>query len=224
MAKTSPFFRSSSLSRVGILGGTFNPPHLGHLRLAEEVAFMHRLDRIVFVPCYIPPHKAMSETATPVDRLNMTIMACEGNPGFTVSDMEIMAKGPSFTVNTLEALRKQENCETFFILGTDSLREIHTWKDYQRLFSLSHFIAVTRPGSDFESAWEDLPERFRMNFSKKDDYLLHFSSRHLIPSTVRGLDISATQIRKLLRSGNSIRYLVRDSVRSYIMEKRLYRN
>jgi nicotinate-nucleotide adenylyltransferase len=138
--------------------------------------------------------------------------------------MEIAARGPSFTVNTLEAFTKQENCETFFILGTDSLREIHTWKNYERLFSLSHFIAVTRPGSEFESAWEELPKRLRTKFRKRDDCLLHSSSRRLIPSTVRGLDISATRIRTLLRSGRSIRYLVPDSVRSYILEKQLYRN
>jgi len=224
MAKTSPFFHNGSLLRIGILGGTFNPPHLGHLRLAEEVAFMHRLDRIVFVPCYIPPHKALSETATPIDRLNMTTMACDGNPTFAVSDMEITARGPSFTVNTLEAFTKQENYETFFILGTDSLREIHTWKDYERLFSLSHFIAVTRPGSDFETAWEELPKRLRTEFRKRDHYLVHSDSKRLIPSTVRGLDISATRIRTLLRSGRSIRYLVPDSVRSYILENKLYRN
>lgn len=224
MAKTSPFFHNGSLVRVGILGGTFNPPHLGHLRLAEEVAFMHRLDRIVFVPCYIPPHKALSETATPMDRLAMTTLACDGNPTFSVSDMEIAARGPSFTVNTLEAFTRQEDYETFFILGTDSLREIRTWKDYERLFSLSHFIAVTRPGSDFESVWEELPQHLRMEFRNEDDYLVHSSSRRLIPSTVRGLDISATRIRTLLRSNRSIRYLVPETVRSYILEKQLYRN
>ncbi len=224
MAKTRPFFHGDRLLNIGILGGTFNPPHLGHLRLAEEVAFMHRLDRIVFVPACIPPHKEMNEIASPADRLSMTKLACHGNPTFSVSDMEIAASGPSYTVDTLETLAEQGDCETFFILGTDSLREIHTWKDYERLFALSNFIAVTRPGSDFQSAWKELPNGLTKEFQKKTGHLLHSSSRRLIPSTVRGLDISATLIRQLLMSGRSIRYLVPDSVRSYITEKQLYRN
>lgn len=224
MAKTSPFFHDGSTLRLGILGGTFNPPHVGHLRLAEEVAYVHRLDRIAFVPCFIPPHKGQCETASPENRLNMTMLACSGNPVFEVSDMEIAAKGPSYTVNTLEVFARRKNCETFFILGTDSLGQIHTWRDFQRLFSLSHFIAVTRPETDFQSAWEQVPQKLRLEFRKEGDQFLHSSSKRLIPSQVRGLDISATSIRKLVKNGASIRYLVPESVRSYILEKRLYRN
>ncbi|MDQ7782947.1 MAG: nicotinate-nucleotide adenylyltransferase [Desulfomonilaceae bacterium] len=209
--------------KIGILGGTFNPPHFGHLRLAEEVAYTHRLDRIVFVPSYIPPHKALSEIASPTDRMNMTSLACEGNPAFAVSDMEIAAGGPSYTVDTLEALANERSGEIFFILGTDALREIYTWKNYERLFSLSHFIAVTRPGSDFRSAWDDLPEHFRAKFREELGCLVHAGSARVIPSTVRGLEISATMIRDLLKAGNSIRYLVPDSVRTYIMDTQLYR-
>ncbi|MFH1117356.1 MAG: nicotinate-nucleotide adenylyltransferase [Pseudomonadota bacterium] len=224
MAKTRPFFSNGPLLNIGILGGTFNPPHLGHLRLAEEVAFTHRLDRIVFVPSCIPPHKDLNEIASPADRLTMTELACRGNPVFAVSDMEIAASGPSYTVDTLEAFAKQGDCETFFILGTDSLREIHTWKDYERLFALSHFITVTRPGADFRSTWKELPNGLRKEFREENGHFLHSSSRCLIPSTVLGLDISATRIREILKSGGSVRYLVPDSVLAYITKKRLYRN
>jgi nicotinate-nucleotide adenylyltransferase len=185
---------------------------------------VHGLDRIMFIPCFIPPHKAISQTAPPEDRLNMTRLACEGNPLFEVSDMEIAAKELSYTVNTLEAFTKHENCETFFVLGTDSLRDIHTWKDYERLFSLSHFIAVTRPDTDFRSAWAHVPRKLRGEFHWEDGHLSHSSSRALIPSPVKGLEISATAVRNLVKSGNSIRYLVPESVRSYIHEKHLYRN
>ncbi|AFM27360.1 nicotinate-nucleotide adenylyltransferase [Desulfomonile tiedjei] len=221
MVKTSSFFQKSDIQRVGILGGTFNPPHLGHLRLAEEVAELHELSRILFMPSLIPPHKYHPEIASPEHRLEMTRLACLGNDRLEVSDLEIRLKGPSYTINTLKAL-KEQNLETFFIMGTDSLKEISTWKDYQQLFELSHFLVVKRPGTDFFSAWRETPESFRNKFTLSGECFVHESSGILVHSTVEGLNVSSTTIRNLLKQGKSIRYLVPESVRSYILEHRLY--
>lgn len=222
MVKTSPFLVNSSSMRIGILGGTFNPPHVGHLRLAEEVACFQGLDRIVFVPSSISPHKGMTGIARAEDRLEMTRRACQDNPVFQVSDIELTFRSPSYTVNTLDFFIKTENCGIFFILGTDSLRDISAWKDYERLFCLANFIVVNRPGISFREAWEEAPVALRHKFQVKDKELLHTSATRLIPTDITGLDISATKIRNLVKSGRSIRYLVPETVRSYILEKELY--
>jgi len=222
MVKTSPFFSKGHSGKIGILGGTFNPPHFGHLRLAEEAVFCHGLDLMVFIPCFLPPHKGRKDLAPPDDRLDMARLACADNPRFEVSDLEISIKGPSYTVRTLETLASQGNGEFFFILGTDSLREIHTWKDYQRLFELTNFIVVTRPGTGFDDAWKEIPQTVQNVFHKMNDCYIHKSSRRLIPSSVIGLDVSSTRIRHLVMSGISVRYLVPESVRSYILQRKLY--
>jgi len=208
--------------RVGILGGTFNPPHLGHLRLAEEAAEVYGLKKVLFIPCYIPPHKKSDLIVSADDRLTMTHLSCDQNPLFEVSDLEVARTGPSYTVETLELLSARYADETWFIMGTDSLAEVHTWKDCERLFHLSHFIVIERPGTPFEKAWEEVPSRIRGEFSACEEGSIHSSSKYLIPSKIRGLDISATMVRTLCRDRRSIRYLVTDSVRSYITERNLY--
>jgi nicotinate-nucleotide adenylyltransferase len=209
---------------VGILGGTFNPPHLGHLRLAEEVAELYDLTKVIFIPTYIPPHKKADHIISAAHRLHMTRLACSDHPLFEVSDIEVERSGPSYTVDTLDFLKREFKYETFFIIGTDALAEIHLWKDYEKLFGLSHFIIVERPQTPFASAWAAVPSAVRSAFTESGDRWVHTSSRQIIPAPVRGLNISATGIRSLLREGRSIRYLVTDSVRSYISEHDLYGN
>ncbi len=222
VSKTRALFSNGAM-KIGILGGTFNPPHLAHLRLAEEVAASYGLTRVIFIPCHIPPHKISVDIAPALDRLHMTSIACQNNPLFEVSDMEITASGPSYTVNTLETFSKEKDIQTFFILGTDSLKEISAWKDYRRLFLLANFIVVTRPGLDFRTAWSEVPAALKKEFHSEGNDFVHESSTHLIPSNIQGLNISATWIRDLLREGKSVRYLVTESVRSYIIERKLYR-
>jgi nicotinate-nucleotide adenylyltransferase len=154
--------------------------------------------------------------------MEMTRRACLDNPMFEASEFEIQLKGPSYTVNTLQAFATNSNADIFFILGTDSLREIHTWKDYEKLFSLAHFIVVTRPGIQFLDAWLEVPHVLRDRFRIERDHFVHAGSTVLVPSKVVGLNISSTQIRALLRQGRSIRYLVTDPVWSYIVENHLY--
>jgi nicotinate-nucleotide adenylyltransferase len=211
--------------KVGILGGTFNPPHVGHLRLAEEVAFTHGLSKIIFVPCSIPPHKRGDHIARANHRFEMTLRACDDNPLFEVSDLEVGADdGPSYTVNTLEFFKQDPGLDIFFIIGTDSLGEISVWKDYEKLFALSSFIVVRRPGTSFKAAWQQVPAALRNQFEEQAGHLLHPSANRIIPSAVTGLDISATIIRGLCKGGRSIRYLVTEPVRSYITQHHLYRN
>jgi nicotinate-nucleotide adenylyltransferase len=221
--KTSPFFEKSDPRRVGILGGTFNPPHLGHLRLAEEVAWSHGLSLVVFIPSNIPPHKDHRDIALPSHRMEMTRLACGDNSLFKASDIEIRLKGPSYTVNTLSTFAQEEGRELYFILGTDSLKEVGGWKDCERLFRLSNFIVVTRPSVEFASAWSEVPDPVRRQFRDTGGAYLS-DLRTLIPSTVRGLDISSTMIRAMIKEGMSIRYLVPEVVREYITEHKLYRN
>ncbi len=131
--------------------------------------------------------------------------------------------GPSYTVRTLEMFSEQKGVENFFILGTDSLREIHLWKECERLFSLSHFIVVTRPGTDFRTAWADVPRALREQFQERGDHLLHSASTRLVISSVTGLNVSATRIRELFRAGRSVRYLVPEQVRLHMVKNELYR-
>jgi nicotinate-nucleotide adenylyltransferase len=222
--KTSPFFGNGSTLNVGIFGGTFNPPHVGHLRLAEEVAERHGLSKVVFVPSLIPPHKSRTDLAEPHHRMAMTRRACGDNSVFEVSDLELSQPGPSFTVKTLETLQRNRPLPLHFIMGTDSLRDICTWKDYPRLFELSHFIVVQRPGVDFSTAWRSVPDEVRRRFRCDGAEMVHESATRVIPSPVQGLDISATRIRNLVKTDRSIRYLVPESVRAYIAENKLYQD
>lgn len=216
-------YQDGIILKIGILGGTFNPPHIGHLRLAQEVAYTHGLGRIIFVPSSVPPHKCHSEIAAPEHRLKMTTLSCQDNPIFGVSDIELNLEAPSYTFRTLERLNLDTENEYYFIIGTDSLSEIQTWKNYLRLFDLSSFIVVGRPDAEFDTVWKNLPAELTGRFTLKDGVFTHNSSHLLLKSAVTGLNISATHIRELLKSGRSIRYLVHESVREYINEKKLYR-
>ncbi len=209
--------------KIGILGGTFNPPHIGHLRLAEEAAYSHGLKKVIFVPCYTPAHKNSREIAPAHSRLEMTILSCQDNPLFEVSDIELKLDPPSYTFRTLEKFSEDRDNEYFFIIGTDSLSEIQTWKNYPRLFELSSFIVVERPDADFDLVWKHVPPDLVSRFRLRDGVLTHESSRLLIKSPVNGLNISSTQIREIVSSGKSIRYLTHDAVTDYIEKTRLYR-
>jgi len=155
----------------------------------------------------------------------MTLRACDDNPQFEVSDLEVAAEdGPSYTVDTLEFFKQDPALDFSFIIGTDALGEIRVWRDYERLFALANFIVVSRPGTSFEAAWQSVPTALRSRFKEEAGYLVHASAKRLIPSAVTGLDVSATRIRSLCKAGRSIKYLVTEPVRSYIIQHNLYRN
>lgn len=208
--------------KTGILGGTFNPPHIGHLRLAEEASERYGLAKIVFVPCHQPPHKDTLNVPAAADRFNMTTLACAGNHRFEVSDLELNFPAPSYTVNTLKHFRAERVNDIYFIMGSDSLSEISTWKDYENLFILANFIVVDRPGTSFFEAWNNIPISLLRKFCQDRDHFTHTSGTLVIPSNIKGLDISSTEIRTLLKKGLSAKYLTPDPVLDYIRKHNLY--
>lgn len=215
-----------TIMRTGILGGTFNPIHIAHLRIAEEVRERCRLDRVRFIPASSPPHKTVEEDVSFQHRLAMVRAAIAGNPAFEASEMEALREGKSYSVHTLEILRRQNPAEEFFfIVGMDSFRDIASWKEYRRLFELAHIVVASRPGFAAERPEELVPVAMDEDFcydshSKK---LIHRSGMSVIFLEETFLDISSTRIRRLVAGGRSVRYLVPDPVRNYIALHGLYR-
>ena len=212
--------------KTGILGGTFNPIHLAHLRIAEEVKQACRLDRILFIPAAEPPHKDVAGEVSFAHRFAMVEAAIRSYSGFQVSDLEIRRSGKSFSVDTLEILRQEDpQGERFFIIGLDSYRDIASWKDFARLFSLSHLVVTTRPGVTLRDPLEPLPVAIRTDFcyDQHTGRFQHKSGNYLFFLKDTCLDISSTQIRELLATGHSIRHLVPSEVVLYIEEHGLYR-
>jgi len=211
--------------KIGILGGTFNPIHNAHLRIAEESRDRFGLDRVMFIPAATPPHKPQVGELSFADRLEMVRLAIADNPAFSVSDMEGVRGGRSYSIDTLLALRLEfPEDELFFIVGADSFNDISTWREYGAIFALTNVICMQRPGSTIKSLAKALPVAIAREFC------YHASAKRLSHSSGHGvysldgvlLDISSSHIRLLARGGRSIRYLVPDAVERYIKEQRLY--
>ncbi|MGH3744096.1 MAG: nicotinate-nucleotide adenylyltransferase [Mycobacteriales bacterium] len=191
-------------ARLGVMGGTFDPIHHGHLSAASEVAAEFGLDEVVFVPTGRPYQKGGQESA-PEDRYLMTVIATSADPRFSVSRVDIDRPGPTYTRDTLADLQRErgQEAELFFITGADALAQILTWRDAAELLEAAHFVGVTRPGYDAE-----LPEGL---------------SRDAVSMVeVPALAISSTDCRQRVRAGLPIRYLVPDGVVTYIDKRRLY--
>jgi nicotinate-nucleotide adenylyltransferase len=191
--------------RVGIMGGTFDPIHHGHLVAASEVADRFALDEVVFVPTGQPWQKGDIAVSPAEDRYLMTVIATAANPRFQVSRVDIDRTGPTYTVDTLRDLRRVygEEAKLYFITGADALSRILSWKDTDQVFKLAHFVGVTRPG--FELSDEHLPEEA------------------VTLVRVPAMAISSTDCRQRVSAGKPIWYLVPDGVVQYIAKRRLYR-
>ncbi len=213
--------------KLGILGGTFNPIHLAHLRIAEEVREACGLDRVLFIPAAAPPHKEIAEDVPFAQRLAMVEAAIAGHPAFEASDLEARRTGKSYSVQTLEILRRQQpENELFFIIGLDSFRDIALWKDFPRLFELANIVVAERPGIHQGDPKDLLPVAIRDEFcydcsAKK---LLHHSGTCVIFLEETRLDISSTRIRQLVSAGRSVRYLIPAAVEQYIALHGLYQS
>jgi nicotinate-nucleotide adenylyltransferase len=211
--------------KTGILGGTFNPIHLAHLSIAEEVQRACGLDKILFIPAAEPPHKDVAGEVSFAHRLAMVEAAIRDYPAFQASDLETRRSGKSFSVDTLEILRQKDpHGERFFIIGLDSYRDIASWKDFAQLFNLSHVVVTTRPGVIVGNPLEPLPVADHENFCYAEDTgkIRHKSGNQLIFLKETQLDISSTQIRNRVAKGQSIRHLVSPAVADYIEEHGLY--
>jgi nicotinate-nucleotide adenylyltransferase len=211
--------------RIGILGGTFNPIHNAHLRIAEESRDLFNLDRVIFIPAWTPPHKPTVGELSFADRLEMVRLAVADNAAFVVSDMEGERGGRSYSVDTLRELgARHPEDELFFIIGADSFHDIANWHRYEEIFRLANVICVQRPGSTIDSLAKALPVALTCEFCYDSAArCLNHNSGHAVHA-LDGvlLDISSSHIRELAAAGRSIRYLLPESVEHYIKEKRLY--
>jgi len=198
--------------RVGILGGTFDPIHIGHLMTAEAVRDEYELEKIIFIPAAQPPHKLGQKISPAEDRYLMTVLATCSNPHFEVSDIELRREGPSYSIDTVRELLRTSGGDTefFFIAGTDIIREIHTWDRIEELLKICPFIAASRPGCR--------PDVERTRSILGD---LGVKQIHLLDTPE--LEISSTDIREKVAAGRSIQYIVPPAVEQYIYKKGLYR-
>jgi nicotinate-nucleotide adenylyltransferase len=191
--------------KIGVLGGTFDPIHVGHLVLAEQVREKFQLERVIFIPCASPPHKTEQRLSPANDRFEMTKLALEGNLYFFVSDIELKREGLSYTVETLRELKElYKDSEIYFLTGSDVLNEITTWKDPEEIYKLAKIVIGIRPGFD------------------KFDAENHFAKKSIIVD-ITGVDISSTQIREKVSKSESIKYLVPSKVEEYIKSRNLYK-
>jgi len=214
--------------RIGILGGTFNPVHCGHIRAAEIVRDRFGLDRVLLIPSYIPPHKDVSEIAPARDRLRMLELACIGRPHLVPSDIEIKARGKSYSILTLRRIRGwYPRARLFFILGADAFAEIETWKDYEQVLKQCLFIVISRPGFSLEEAGRVWGGRLqgRMQVVGSQDRFGEslFKTGRIFLSTIDALDVSSTDIRRRLKQGQPVAGLVPPSVDEYLHQHRLYK-
>jgi len=204
---------NSDVRRVGLMGGTFDPIHYGHLVTAEVVRAKFSLDLVIFVPAGIPPHKRGIKISSGTDRYMMTVLATVTNPHFEVSRTELDRPGPSYAIDTVRHFRKEFGTETeiFFITGADAAVEILTWKDAKDLLKECGFIVATRPGCSTGELERRLQEA-----------RLH-SAHCICVVEVPALAISSTDIRRRVGQGEPIRYLLPQNVENYIHKRGLYR-
>ncbi|RKY42983.1 MAG: nicotinate-nucleotide adenylyltransferase [Candidatus Makaraimicrobium thalassicum] len=189
--------------KIGLFGGTFDPVHTGHLVLAQECWHSLALDKVIFIPAYVPPHKDMEGGASAADRLNMLRCALEGDERFEISTYEIDRGGKSYSIDTIRHFRQKFSGDDglFFLAGADSAESLSTWKDVDEILRLTHFVIATRPGWGQNSPYEQDVRRI------------------VIP----GMDISSSVIRDRIRRRQPIDYLVPSAVVRYIRNKGLYR-
>ncbi|MED1468319.1 nicotinate-nucleotide adenylyltransferase [Bacillus salipaludis] len=187
------------MKKVGILGGTFDPPHYGHLLIANEVLSVLQLDEIRFMPNQEPPHKKKTQSVDNHDRINMLNLAIKGNSAFKIETIELERIGPSYTIDTIKILNSRDSDDQFyFIIGADMIEYLPKWNKIDELIKLVQFVGVERP-----------------NYNHLTEYPIQYVD-------VPAVDVSSSMIRERLKNGKTIRYLLPDSVIRYIEEKQLY--
>ena len=197
------------MKRLGVMGGTFDPIHHGHLLTAEEALQQFELDEVVFIPTGLPWMKSDRVVSGAEDRYLMVVIATASNPRFSVSRLEIERDGPTYTVDTLEELQAERgpDVELYFVTGADAMLEIFQWKSAEEALERAHFIAATRPGYDLAQFEQGAPT----------------SHPRVSVMPIPALAISSTDIRERVRDARPIRYLVPEGVQTYIEKAGLYR-
>jgi len=201
--------------RTGLLGGTFDPPHMGHLILAESLADRARLDRVLFIPAWHPPHKLGRRITPAVHRRKLVELAISGNDKFELSEWELNRLGPSYTIDTVRHFRDQLRDEQlYWLIGSDSLAELPTWHQFETLVAMVDILTGWRGGSGIEQVLDYLSDKISPRaFEKLRD--------NIVRTPV--IEISSSQVRELVSKGSTIRYLVPDAVSDYILGEGLYR-
>jgi nicotinate-nucleotide adenylyltransferase len=212
--------------RIGIFGGTFDPIHYGHLRVAEEARESFALNRILFIPSANPPHKRRDAVSSVHHRLKMLRRAIACNKAFESSDLECRRPGASYSVETLHTLREGEGrgVAFYFIVGLDAFLEIQTWRSYTELFELSHWLIIQRPGAG-PGGRGAFPNKIRRLFEYDpiEKCYVHPSGCKVFFRRFRLLEISSSEIRRLSQSDRSVRYLTPKPVEEYILEHHIYK-
>ncbi len=198
-------------NKIGLLGGTFNPIHNGHLDMAYIALYEFLLGEVIFLPLGIPPHKQKEYLAPPVQRLDMIKIAVQDEKRFSVNPIEINRKGTTYTVDTLEALtKKNKEAQFYFIIGADTLFELKTWKNFRRVIFLANFICILRPGLDEENV-KQYANTVNEKYGKK-----------IYLARDRGPNISSSKIRKMAAENNLKNGLVPEKVASYLQQNHIY--
>jgi nicotinate-nucleotide adenylyltransferase len=212
--------------RLGLFGGAFNPIHFGHLRSGMEIQEAFSLNRVLFIPTAVPPHKETRNLLPFAHRLKMIRLAIDGHPFLKVSDVEKKREGKSYSIQTVRFFKNNLDfrAQLFFIIGIDAFLEIETWREYRNLFKLCHFVVMDRPGYRRDRIKEFIFKKISSDviFFPGENRFLHPGgySIYLFPITL--MDISSTRIRQLRQRDQTIRYLLPEKVEDYILERNFY--
>ncbi|MCP3899765.1 MAG: nicotinate (nicotinamide) nucleotide adenylyltransferase [Desulfobacteraceae bacterium] len=219
---------------IGLFGGTFNPFHNGHIEIIKYVAGKFALKKVLFIPCAIPPHKGKQNLAPAKDRYDMVALSLGALPdtnNFFASDIELKREGPSYTIDTINEIKKMEGKDNqcFLIMGTDAFFDIQTWKNFKEIFNEICVILMLRKQEIGQKKLLQKIEAFIINnisssykINSDKDMFTHSEKNNILIAHVPKIDISSTMIRKLIRQGNSINNLIPPSVSKQIYEKGLY--
>ena len=213
------------MARVGVLGGSFNPIHYGHLLLADEVLETLDLDRLLFVPAASPPHKPASQLAPAADRCEMVRLAIADHPKFAVSDLELQRPGPSYTVDTLEALAAGGD-ELFYVVGSETFLDLLTWREPRRVAKLARLVVIPRAGSPFDvesAAAQKVLRDIGVEGGFVTDLRAGVPSRGVLIVHATSLPLSASELRRRVRAGQSVAFRMPPAAIAYVRAPGLYR-
>jgi nicotinate-nucleotide adenylyltransferase len=213
----------STRPRLGLLGGTFDPIHYGHLDAADAAQQALQLDEIIFIPSHDPPHRPADPRASAFQRFALVALALSGHAGYRAADLELRRDGPSYTADTLRVMRAEgwTPSQLFFILGADAFAEIATWREFPTVLDAAHFVVISRPGTTLDAATARTPE-LRSRVRSVDQEATNGPHTFVFLVEARTRDVSSTTIRARLAAGQSIDDLVPGAVARHIVTNRLY--